>query len=129
MSLKYKKELYNNLKKLKEISDLKDNWNDNNAKKFSPELISIVKNILENIAEQPEIFPTANNSIQMEYELIDNSYLEFEIFEDKIICLEVPQRNYSKYKEQIIPNNIKIINNIVNNFIVNNFFERSDING
>lgn len=122
MSLKYKKELYNNLKKLKEISDLKDNWNDNNAKKFSPELISIVKNILENIAEQPEIFPTANNSIQMEYELIDNSYLEFEIFEDKIICLEVPQRNYSKYKEQIIPNDIKIINNIVNNF-----FERSDI--
>lgn len=124
MSLKYKKELYNNLKKLKGISDLKDNWNDNNAKKFPPELISIVKNILENIAEQPEIFPTANNSIQMEYELIDNSYLEFEIFEDKIICLEVPQRNYSKYKEQIIPNNIKIINNIVNNF-----FERSDING
>lgn len=124
MSLKYKKELYNNLKKLKGISDLKDNWNDNNAKKFSPELISIVKNILENIAEQPEIFPTANNSIQMEYELIDNSYLEFEIFEDKIICLEVPQRNYSKYKEQIIPNDIKIINNIVNNF-----FERSDING
>lgn len=122
MSLKYKKELYNNLKKLKGISDLKDNWNDNNAKKFSPELISIVKNILENIIEQPEIFPTANNSIQMEYELIDNSYLEFEIFEDKIICLEVPQRNYSKYKEQIIPNNIKIINNIVNNF-----FERSDI--
>lgn len=122
MSLKYKKELCNNLKKLKEISDLKDNWNDNNAKKFSPELISIVKNILENIVEQPEIFPTANNSIQMEYELIDNSYLEFEIFEDKIICLEVPQRNYSKYKEQIIPNNIKIINNIVNNF-----FERSDI--
>lgn len=34
MSLKYKKELCNNLKKLKEISDLKDNWNDNNAKKF-----------------------------------------------------------------------------------------------
>lgn len=122
MSLKYKKELCNNLKKLKEISDLKDNWNDNNAKKFSPELISIVKNILENIVEQPEIFPTANNSIQVEYELIDNSYLEFEIFEDKIICLEVPQRNYSKYKEQIIPNDIKIINNIVNNF-----FERSDI--
>lgn len=122
MSLKYKKELYNNLKKLKGISDLKDNWNDNNAKKFSPELISIVKNILENIVEQPEIFPTANNSIQMEYELIDNSYLEFEIFEDKIICLEVPQRNYSKYKEQIVPNDIKIINNIVNNF-----FERSDI--
>lgn len=122
MSLKYKKELCNNLKKLKEISDLKDNWNDNNAKKFSPELISIVKNILENIVEQSEIFPTANNSIQMEYELIDNSYLEFEIFEDKIICLEVPQRNYSKYKEQIIPNDIKIINNIVNNF-----FERSDI--
>lgn len=123
MSLRYKKELYNNLKKLKGISDLKDNWNDNNAKKFSPELISIVKNILENIVEQPEIFPTANNSIQMEYELIDNSYLEFEIFEDKIICLEVSQRNYSKYKEQIIPNDIKIINNIVNNF-----FERSDIN-
>ena len=72
-------------------------------------MISIVKNILENIVEQPEIFPTANNSIQMEYELIDNSYLEFEIFEDKIICLEVP-------------NDIKIINNIVNNF-----FERSDI--
>lgn len=122
MSLKYKKELYNNLKKLKEISDLKDNWNDNNAKKFSSELIFVVKNILENIVEQPEIFPTANNSIQMEYELIDNSYLEFEIFEDKIICLEVPQRNYSKHKEQIIPNDIKIINNIVNNF-----FERSDI--
>lgn len=119
-----KTRLYNNLKKLKAISKLNDNWNDNNAKKFSSKLISVSKKILRNIKRQPEIFPTANNSIQMEYELTDGSYLEFEIFKDKIVCLEVPQRNYSKHKERTISNNLKVINNIINNF-----FERSDNNG
>ena len=51
---------------------------------------------------QPSIFPTGRSSIQMQYELADNSYLEFEIFLDKIVFLEVPKREYSKATEGII---------------------------
>ena len=44
---------------------------------------------------QPQIFPTGRQSIQLQYELADRSYLEFEIFEEKVSCLEVPKRRYS----------------------------------
>ena len=51
---------------------------------------------------QPEVFPTARRTIQMEYELDDNSYLEFEVYSDYIAVMEVPRRDYSKAINKII---------------------------
>jgi len=72
-------ELHKNLKRLLAISLLKDNWDGNGANAFSKDLISKVRNIIILLNKQPELFPTSVNSIQLEYEGADNSYLEIEI--------------------------------------------------
>jgi len=69
------------VKKLKEIGELEDNWNGNGATSFSPELLTKVQYILSHIAAEPEVFPTACNSIQLEFERTDGSHMEIEISE------------------------------------------------
>lgn len=73
-------------KKILEFAEYKDNWNENGASSFSKK---VIKNALElekylyigdNII--PDIFPTACNSLQIEYE-DENRYLEIEIKKDK----------------------------------------------
>ena len=109
--------IYNNLQKLNNIKLFKENWNGYNAKPFSDSLIEKCKEIIQRIPDnlQPSIFPTGRNSIQMQFELSDNSYLEFEIFSDKIVFLEVPKRDYSKAKEKLINNykDLSVIKKIV----------------
>ena len=67
---------------LAEIRALPDNWNGNGAPRFSPRLLDRICGIVETLPRQPDIFPTANDSIQLEYENSRGDYLEFEIFED-----------------------------------------------
>lgn len=78
------KSLNNNLIILHEIKNLKPNWNENGADAFSDNLIDKVKDIINKLKLQPQIFPTGRNSIQLEFEN-ENNYLEFEIFEDRTI--------------------------------------------
>ena len=83
MSTAVLSELQNNLKKLLYISTLQDNWNGNGASAFSQKLISTVQNVVVSLNRQPELFPTPANSIQLEYEGDNNSYLEIEILESE----------------------------------------------
>ena len=78
-----------------EIAELEENWNGYGAKAFSQKLIEKCKGIIYDLEVQPNIFPTGRQSVQFQYELEDRSYLEFEIFEENVSCLEVPQRIYS----------------------------------
>ena len=71
------------IEKLNEILSLNDNWNENGAKKFDKVFVNKIKSLLKYFPYEPEIFPTANNSIQFEYDL-ENKYLEIEFFKDKI---------------------------------------------
>ena len=75
-------ELTKNLSKLNEIKDLKRNWNGNNSKPVSKKLVNKTKSLIINLSRQPQIFPTANNSIQLEYDGENNSYLEFQVSKD-----------------------------------------------
>ena len=84
-----------NLFRLDEIAELEENWNGYGAKAFSQKLIEKCKGIIYDLEVQPNIFPTGRQSVQFQYELEDRSYLEFEIFEENVSCLEVPQRIYS----------------------------------
>lgn len=84
-----------NLFRLDQIAELEENWNGYGAKAFSQELIDKCKDIITDLEFQPKIFPTGRQSVQFQYELEDRSYLEFEIFGEKVSCLEVPQRRYS----------------------------------
>lgn len=70
-----------NLKKLNRIAGLKDDWNLHGASSFSESLLKLCRNLLLKLNRQPDIFPTANNSIQFEFKNKDD-YLEIEIFDD-----------------------------------------------
>jgi hypothetical protein len=65
-----------------EIEKLQDNWNCNGATSFSKEILSLAKTIIFQLSVQPQIFPTARDSIQFEYENAVGDYLEFELFDD-----------------------------------------------
>lgn len=80
------KELLNAYETLREIEQLEKNWNENQADPISSEVVKKVRNTLPLLDKQPEIFPTACNSIQIEYEKENEDYLEFEIFEDTVKC-------------------------------------------
>lgn len=84
-----KKEFENCISKLNEIKTLKNNWNDNGASAFSETLINKVKEFINYNFYAPEIFPTATNSIQLEYENKDKEYLELEFKEDKIELFKI----------------------------------------
>lgn len=115
--------LQDNLAKLDDISNLKYNWNGYNAKPIPKEIIVKTKEILTNLPYQPFIAPTGRETIQIEFELEDKSYLEFEIFTDNITILYVPQRDYKKAIEKPLEDECKL-NDIVKSFIENNIKEK-----
>ena len=72
-----------NFKKLEAIALLPDDWNANGAKSFSENLITKMRSLLLLLEIQPEIFPTACASLQMEYDKVDGSHMEIELTEDE----------------------------------------------
>lgn len=74
-------EKLNNLNCIDEIANLKDNWNGNGANAFSADFLDKMRGIVTHLQRQPEIFPTAQDSIQFEYENSVGDYLEIEFFE------------------------------------------------
>ena len=110
-----------NLKKLFEMSKLEEDWNGYSAKKISNRIIELAKSILDIVEQQPEIYPTGRGTINMQYELKDKSYLEFELFDNRIECLKVPKREYSKaVTESINEENIVRVSKILKEFCANN---------
>lgn len=97
--LSMKPDVIKSLERLKDIGNLEQDWNGYGAKPFSDTLIDKCEKIVSLLPVQPSIYPTGRNSIQFQYELSDRSYLEFEIFEKRTMCLQVPKRIYSEAKE------------------------------
>lgn len=69
--------------RLDELASYKANWNGNGADSFPPELINKCKSIVNVLCRQPEIYPTAIDAIQFEYNKSDGSYIEFEVYLDR----------------------------------------------
>ena len=115
--IEHEKELKRNLKILEQLSNLDENWAEqklfrkiSDNKYFSEEHINLVKNVINTLQIQPLIFPTYRHSIQLEYE-INNAYLEFEIYINKIDM-------YSKFHSNEIAREVSSdeINEITNEF-------------
>ena len=75
-----------NMDKIDQIAALKDNWNGYGATAFSEALIQKVKRLISLAKVQPEVFPTASDSIQIEYddtsgEGKEKKYLEIQVTE------------------------------------------------
>lgn len=90
------KEKKMNLEKLEQIAQLKEDWDGDGAQPFSNCLISRVREIIMRLQNQPEIFPTACDSIQIEYDGTDGSHLEFEISENDVNVYSVDKDGYEK---------------------------------
>ena len=91
---------------LDEFAQLEDNWNGNGAKPFGESLIRKCKEIVNKLTIIPEIFPVANNSIQLEYEKKDGGYLQFNIFEHEITMFTILEDGKPFYDKLFDVNNI-----------------------
>lgn len=120
-----KPEIIQNIKRLRDIENLDFDWDGYGAKPFSTVLIDKCERILTALSVQPSIYPTGRNSIQFQYELSDRSYLEFEIFENRTMCLQVPKRIYSDAVElELTDLEVDRIKEIVDSFYGRNCTEK-----
>ena len=70
--------LLDNIKKLNRFSSFKENWDGYGAEPLPEELIASAGELIKKLLIQPEIFPTADGTIQFEYEKENGDYLEFQ---------------------------------------------------
>lgn len=104
-----------NLRKLDNISLMKNDWNGNGARAFQQEVISKVRGIITVLSVQPELFPTACETIQLEYEKENGEYLEIEVGADaKAEVFQIDASGAEKYYEIITE--AKVINEVVSRF-------------
>ncbi len=68
-----------NIRKLNSIRSFKENWNGNGAPSFPVELTDKVASLLNELYIQPEVFPTALCTIQLEYDNSRRDHMEIEI--------------------------------------------------
>lgn len=107
-----------NLGRLEDIAKLEENWNGHGAKGFSAALIAKCRQILDTLSVQPAIYPTGRQTVHIQYELEDRSYLAFEIAEEKTTYLKVPQRKYDEAETEELTgaDEAKKIKELVANF-------------
>ena len=106
--------LQSNLSKLDEFSLYQENWNAYGAQPIPTHIILAGKKLLQAISVQPEVFPTAAESIQFEFERSDGSYLELELRSEGICVYSTSTDGTEcEYTEEY---SIDIIKEIVENF-------------
>ncbi len=85
----YGKDKITNLKRLSEIEKLPDNWNNNGAERIPTSIIKTVRKLLMSLTYQPEVFPTACDAVQLEWENKRDEYLEMEVLEDSVNVFQI----------------------------------------
>lgn len=90
-----------NMEKIKTIRSMKKNWNGNGAPAFKKELIEKVSQILDDLMIQPEIFPTALGTIQLEYDNSRKDHMEIEIGESETAEIFIVKFNGEELYEEI----------------------------
>ena len=65
--------------KIAEYANLKDNWNGNGACTIPTDTVLKAFELLDLLPVVPDVFPTANGTLQFEYEKETGEYLEIEL--------------------------------------------------
>ena len=104
----------NTLMKLAQMAAFKDNWNGYGAQPLPHDTLYKAQHLIPALHVQPEIFPTADGSIQFEYEKDNGDYLEFQ-FTGKGTCevFKIIGDNEEYFTSQ---DNASAVNAIVNAF-------------
>ena len=84
-----------NLNLLEHFRDLKPNWNSYDAEPIPSAVIDTCKIMCSALTIQPQIFPCADQSVQMEFDFSDGSYFEIEVHEHEIGIFEQYLPEYS----------------------------------
>ncbi|HZJ56864.1 MAG TPA: hypothetical protein VFD89_01310 [Clostridia bacterium] len=106
-----------NIRKVNNLKELELDWNGNGGLPFSNDSIFFFRDIIEHIIKQPNIAPTGRESLLMQYELEDRSFLGFEVFKGKVDKVLIPQRDYNRAVEEEITNDYIVqINKSVESF-------------
>ena len=104
-----------NLDKLEVIEGLTDGWNGNGAPPFSKDLIKRIRDLLGSLDIQPEIFPTALQTIQLEFDNSRRDHMEIEIGDSEDVEIFTVLYNGKEITESIVYDASKI-NQIVKDF-------------
>ena len=103
------------INKITEIEHLGDNWNGYSASPISSSIIAEVKSMISQLKKIPEIFPTADGQLQLEYDKKDGSYLEMDISGQDFIDVFMIDKNGNE-KEYRINKSTTDINKTVETF-------------
>ncbi len=114
-SAKESDSILNSYIKLGQIKRLGKNWNGYGAGAFDDVLINTVYKLIPTLIRQPEIFPTGRNTIQLEYDGANESYLEIEIVNEGVANVLLIDRNGEEKEYTDVPNENNI-NKLVKDF-------------
>lgn len=113
------------LNTLQDIAKLKKDWNGYGADPIPKDVIEKAKQVLAILRRRPEIYPTANHSINLEYDY-NTRYMEIEVCQNELKVFELYDRRedrqisqgYKNYKEYSLSyDDINLIPNLVENFL------------
>ncbi len=90
-------------------------WNGNEAPSFSSKLIAKTRNLLKHLTIQPEVFPTALGTIQLEFDNSRKDHMEIEIDESDEAEVFIVKYNGAERLESI-SSDVKTINKKVRDF-------------
>lgn len=107
--------LKRNLEKLNSIAKLEQNWDLYGSDVIDERLINKVEKLLRSLKHQPEVFPTGNGGIQLDFFKDDDNFLEIEITIDEINLVRV----IAGVDEECELYNINEVINTINEFYRN----------
>ena len=102
------------LTRLTQIAMLKNNWDGYGAEPLPRDTIFRAQRLIRSLHVQPEIFPTAADSLQIEYEKNNGDYLELQFtgqgFCKAFRCISGNEEYFS------LPDNSDAVNTLVDEF-------------
>lgn len=103
-----------NFRKLDDLSTFGENWNGYGANAFSTGLINRIRALLIDLPVQPELFPTARESIQLEYDVGEN-HIEIEVFDNNEVKV-LSMIGVGKFTHESFSYDEKAIREVVDRF-------------
>ncbi len=84
-----------NLAKLAAMCDLEDGWDGGAGRPISRDLIAFVGGVLLRVGIQPDIYPTSEGGVQIQYEKPDKTYLEVVFSPETITGMKIEKGDYN----------------------------------
>lgn len=106
-----------NLDKIQKMSEFEVDWDGYGATPFTDASIALFRDVITHLNQQPLIAPTGRNSLYMQYSKDNKSVLAFELGENSLEKVYVPNGDFSRAESKTFKSNYyKVINESVESF-------------